>query len=394
MDPPSGLSPDLELDGFMLAPVKEPALSALQQPVEGIDAIDGLAGSYKAALEGHVYHNLLNLLIIALKLKHLWKRRSDRENYEGYIQAIVRDWGIGSVGSSKFLLSILKNARKKFLAQFEQELKDWRHEAGILDARREELNHAEDSLKAEGDEATLALRRRVEELQNRTPELEENLISHEKWLSWTKPSNIHGHTAAGNIAEYYNTMKDIMITSKKPWVPFSLPHNPLAEEKIQAIPTKDVRACEDAQDCEKLAQSLEDEIKTRAILDKRQGGGAISQKIDRKDIRLQLEGMSLESGYAIAAMLVSVRRSRHIPHITIDSFVWGELCEEACNILVFGRSLGQSDSFQAFLERLVAWSQRLLMVQEDEAQKVRLGEGTKDFSIHEVSDADIEIILG
>ncbi|RYP52108.1 hypothetical protein DL768_002658 [Monosporascus sp. mg162] len=169
------LSPDLELDGFMLAPVKEPALSALQQPVEGIEAIDGLLGPHKAALEGYVYHNLLNLLIVAVKLKHLWKRRGDRENYEGYIQAIVKDWGVGSIGSSKFLLSVLKSARKKFLAQFEQELKRWRHEADTLDAKRDELNYAEKSLKAGGDGATSALRRRVEELQNQIHGLERNV---------------------------------------------------------------------------------------------------------------------------------------------------------------------------------------------------------------------------
>ncbi|RYP75497.1 hypothetical protein DL771_002382 [Monosporascus sp. 5C6A] len=335
MEPASKLSPVLELDGFMLAPVKEPALSALQQPVEGIEAIDGLAGSHKAALEGYVYHNLLNLLIIAIKLKNLWERKDDRENYEGYIQAIAKDWGVGPVGSSKFLLTTLKIARRRFLVQFKQELKGWRHEVGVLDVRR----------------------------------------------------------AAADAAEYCNTLKDIMTTSKKPRISFSLPHNPLAEEKIEAIATKDARACEDAQDCEKLAQSLEDEIRTRAILDERQEGGVIPQKIDRKDIRVQLEGMSLEFGYAIAAMLVSVRRARHIRQVTMDSFVWGELCEEACNILVFGRSLGQSDSFQAFLERLIAWSQRLLVAEEDQVQKARLEEETKDFPVQEESDTDIKIIL-
>ncbi|RYP93853.1 hypothetical protein DL770_000049 [Monosporascus sp. CRB-9-2] len=353
MEPPSKLPPDLELDGFMLAPVKEPALSALQQPVEGIEAIDGLAGSHKAAFEGYVYHNFLNLLIAAIKLKHLWKRRGDRDNYEGYIQAIVKDWGVGSVGSSKFLLGYLKSARKKFLAQLEQELKRWRHEAGILDARRDELNHAEKSLKAEGDEATPALRGRVEELQNQIHGLERNVRD----LHCAYPSS-----SLAYVVECYNTMKDIMMTSKKPWIPFSLPHNPLAEEKIQVIPTKDARACEDAQDCEKLAQCLEDEIKTREILDERQEGGAIPQKVDRKDIRLQLEGMSLESSYAIAAMLVSVRRARHTQ--------------------------------QAFLEKLIAWSQRLLVAEEDEVQKARLEEETKDFSIQEESDTDNKIILG
>ncbi|RYP52109.1 hypothetical protein DL768_002659 [Monosporascus sp. mg162] len=93
-------------------------------------------------------------------------------------------------------------------------------------------------------------------------------------------------------------------------------------------------------------------------------------------------------------MLVSVRRTRRIQPVTIDSFVWGELCEEACNILVFGGSLGQSDSFQAFLEKLIAWSQRLLVTEEAEVPRALLEEETKDSSIREESDTDIKIILG
>ncbi|RYP38371.1 hypothetical protein DL767_002611 [Monosporascus sp. MG133] len=139
--------------------------------------------------------------------------------------------------------------------------------------------------------------------------------------------------------------------------PFSLPHNPFADEKIQIIPIKDARTCEDAQDWEKLAQSLEGEIKTRAILDERQEGGVIPHKIDH-------------------------------------SFVWGELREEARNILVFGRSFGQSDSFQRFLEKLIAWSQRLLVTEEDEVQTAPIEEETKDLSIREESDTEVKIFLG
>ncbi|RYP10694.1 hypothetical protein DL764_000484 [Monosporascus ibericus] len=297
MDFPLRLSA-FELDGFTLPPIKEPFLSALQQPIQGIEPIDGLAGSNKTALEG-------------------------------YMQAVHRDLGMGTVGSAKFLFHCLKSGRKKFLAPFEQQLKDWRHGAGILDARRDELNNAEKPLKAEGDEATPALRRRVEELQNQLG-LVEQLIVHEQSLSWIRPSTLHGHTVPGNAAEYYNTMKDIVNTSNKPWIPFSLPHDPLAEETIQAISPEDARTCEDAQDCEKLAQ---------------------------------------------------------------NSFVWGELCEEACNTLVFGRSLGQSDSFQTFLKKLIVRSQRLLVTEEDKVQKAPCEE-TKDLPIQEESDTDIKVILG
>lgn len=87
------------------------------------------------------------------------------------------------------------------------------------------------------------------------------------------------------------------------------------------------------------------------------------------DIRPLLEGVGPEAPHA--RILAEVQRNtRNVPEITLDSHIWHELCEEACQILVYGAKLDRVFSSSVFAGRPAYWCGRLATTTTEEVEQV------------------------
>ncbi|KAK7752469.1 hypothetical protein SLS62_005622 [Diatrype stigma] len=195
--------------------------------------------------------------------------------------------------------------------------------------------------------------------------LVEQLIEHEDRLfarSQLPASSQYTVVTGPRVAK---VLAELSAAAKKPVSIFKPPHNPLgANRDWDAIPPP-MLGCQvpgSTQSYDEIATNLEKEVQMRGSIEKDvMVEGVVYRGIDCTllNIRPLLEDVDAETRDALSVMLAEVQRTRAVPDMTVDSKVWHELCDDSCQILVYGVELDHIFSFPAFARRLAYWYERL-----------------------------------
>lgn len=113
--------------------------------------------------------------------------------------------------------------------------------------------------------------------------------------------------------------------------------------------------------------------------------------------------MDPETLQALHVLLEEVQRTRAVPGMTTDTYVWHDLADNICNILIAGITTDQSHSLDTFTKHMTFWFNNLAVTTAEdvdkemkirEKKKEEEEEKEKNKSEDSDSDSEVHIILG
>lgn len=211
-------------------------------------------------------------------------------------------------------------------------------------------------------------------------------------------------TVNNNDSEVANVLADLKPTAKNP-VFFVAPHHPFSEYKDIIPPMLGCQAPESMFGDDRIVMALESEVKIReaakGIETEGEETGHLGTDCVTMDIRSILQNMHSDVRQALCVMLDEVQRTRKMPDMNTDTYIWHELCGDICDILVRGIDTDQSLPLSMFTKNLTYWCKNLAATTPEDVEKgAELREKKKEEQEHaakandDESDSEVKTYLG